>query len=121
MGNINAIEIPIKAHGDFIEYDFQIKIPYSSSITIQNLLNKITIIIKKNKYPKIYYIHYIDNESFVGMRVWEGSDKWNNMCSKSLTEYDRNDIIKKGLNIWVKNICRHKVNNNDITCSYINN
>eukprot|EP01084_Bolivina_argentea_P154062 268585_1 len=113
--DIHNIPINININSeDFDNEKFVIWASYTKDEKIQNILN----CIQKKYYPtncniKVDKIKY---RSFTGyVDSWDMTD----IKNKSLTDYKKNDIINKGLDVGVEVKREHKVHGLKITCKFM--
>ena len=97
MYNSKIIMIPVTVEEYNFEEEFSVQIEYSSSITIEDILNKAIEIIKKKHSPILYHFAVIDRESFIGSTIYYNTHEWNHILSKPITKYKMNDILQQGL------------------------
>ena len=129
MGNSINVPIEIKNMTGFNQSEaskksnsFVISIYYSSNTPLQTLIDKI-IDYTKNKYALDYEAMIILHTSFIGKRVKyvqkEYIKNWFSVWRRPITDYNKNDIIEKGLKLYIDFKYVHKPYTNDITCPYI--
>eukprot|EP01084_Bolivina_argentea_P154060 268583_1 len=115
MQNI-AININIKGAftwDNINQKNFVIWASYTKDEKIQNILN----CIQKKYYPINIKVGEIYEESFTG--EVDSDEMMTDIKNKSLTDYKKNDIINKGLDVGVEVKREHKVHGLEITCKFM--
>eukprot|EP01083_Nonionella_stella_P091957 257213_1 len=105
----NTIVINVDIDGDWKD-KLLIHSVYGKEQKMKQILNKITNYLNQKYDPVKYEIRYIKHESFTG------NDDFIDLENKSITEYDRNQIKKKGLSVYVNGKYNHQVSNVLISC-----
>eukprot|EP01084_Bolivina_argentea_P019773 36778_1 len=102
---------------------FRIQICYSSTVTLNYLINKITQKINKIYAPKTCYIYSIGAGSFIGKKIinycTQVNEEWDTLCSKEITFWEQSEISQKGISCKFKNIYFHKIKDVSISCKHI--
>eukprot|EP01083_Nonionella_stella_P086690 240982_1 len=113
--------IPITVKYPFQDgFQFRICAPHSTSVTIEDLFDKIDHYLYSKLYPTKHYIWGI-HESFAETTTCDDVDKWSRLCGKSITEYNKWNITHVGLTVYIMEGNIHKINRNIITCKYLIN
>eukprot|EP01084_Bolivina_argentea_P271284 461549_1 len=81
-----------------------------------NILNQITKHLNKKYHPIKLEISYI-GKGFTG---FVGRDTMNDVANKSITTFDKNDIIKYGLTVRVDIMYEHKILFDTASCPFMN-
>eukprot|EP01084_Bolivina_argentea_P139945 246133_1 len=105
---------------DFGEFD--INVAYTKKTKIQLLESKIIEHLEQMASPKKFKIWSIYNESFVGQYIKYNNgdnDAYNELMNKSIIDFDKNIIIKKGLKIRIAVKYEHKIRNQHINCKWM--
>eukprot|EP01084_Bolivina_argentea_P027320 50785_1 len=97
--------------------DFTISASYGRHMTISRLFIYILREIDRMCYPKSYWIKLINESSFIGKTLYPGFK--NDIWSTPIIYYSVEDIIDKGFDIIPYIEYRHIINDNIITCRYI--
>eukprot|EP01084_Bolivina_argentea_P236217 397244_1 len=111
---------------------FSVTISYSKHVKINDLFNKIIQKINHKKYPKMHCIVCVGSKSFHGKEIWQPEIwhsiesypkkyEWNDLCSKSITDFNKEEIQRKGVTIKFRVRVQHKINKNELTCKYLKN
>ncbi len=108
---------------DCIENEsFVIEILYNSSKFLSDITDKILAHFNENNlkyFPKQFTLSFIEKQSFIAQNIYD-SDDLRQILQKRLTEYNRYEIISKGLTIGLKmRKYHHKIDTNSIECKYM--
>eukprot|EP01084_Bolivina_argentea_P273483 465871_1 len=119
QNNNDIIPITVNTKESIISDRYQEKFVVHSLYTkqekVKNTLNQIEKYLNQKYEPiKIKISHIYDG--FTGKQY-----NIESVSSLSLTHYIKNDIIKKGLNVYVENMYQHKVLNCHIDCKFMTN
>eukprot|EP01084_Bolivina_argentea_P096779 173977_1 len=114
--------VPVEVTGltGCIDFEqFIITVDYTSSTLICNIIAKCIAYVEKYYYPKRYKV-YVIKKSFLSDSAIAVTDKsYGIICNKSIKEYSKDEIKSKGFRIGVENCFVHKIQNNNITCKYM--
>eukprot|EP01084_Bolivina_argentea_P249380 417438_1 len=117
----NLLRVPVEITGirDCIDFEeFVITVNYANSTTITDIISKCIEYIEKQYYPKRYKLCQI-KECFIESAISVIDNNYNDVCNKNITQYEREEIISKGLRVGIENRFVHTIINNKITCKYM--
>eukprot|EP01084_Bolivina_argentea_P036459 67457_1 len=108
---------------DRIDFEkFNVKAHYTKNETVGHVIQKVTDSLQQVFYPLKLRVTYIHRYSFVEKHLSQYMhDEWNKLMKQCITDFDYNDIIKKGLIINVGIMYEHKTNDQEKTCQFMNN
>eukprot|EP01083_Nonionella_stella_P095046 266750_1 len=117
-----SINIPIKIEelrdsADKIDESIDIKAMYSSTTTIQDILDKIISHLNTKYSPCLYHIYQVSSILFG--QISDDSYLWDQEFQKSLTEYTKHKITECEWDVLVHILYEHKPKNIVITCPHI--
>eukprot|EP01084_Bolivina_argentea_P075896 137539_1 len=119
------ITINVNIHGRHkSEYKFNgyytISIPYSSKVSINDILKNINTHLNKKHDPIALKMTVIyEDDSFVKEDIYIDDDADQHLLNDSVTIYSRNEIRDKGLNIQIAVNYEHKVKTSQISCQHM--
>eukprot|EP01083_Nonionella_stella_P066706 175890_1 len=116
MGNENSnsiIQINVLTKG-CVKDKLTIDSVYSKEQKMKEILNKITTDLSQKYTPMKYTIYRIDSDSFTGSV--QGNENIVLLQKKSITDYDRSEVKKKGLIVSLVGHYTHKVDEVTIEC-----
>eukprot|EP01084_Bolivina_argentea_P096780 173980_1 len=117
-----ALCVPVEVTGlsGCIDFEqFVITVDYINSVLICDIIAKCITCVEKYYYPKRYKVYVIKNSFFSDAHLGVKDQSYNIICNKSVTEYSKDEIESKGFRIGVENRFVHKIQNNNITCKYM--
>eukprot|EP01084_Bolivina_argentea_P202728 346325_1 len=116
----NIIPVTVNIRGGYGCYDIKNDILmmnwcYSTHQKMEHMLTQIEKHVNNKYYPRKLIVSKINSKSFTGETVPK------DIINKSITNYTKHDIVRKGLHITVfQPKYEHKIISEYVTCPYIN-
>eukprot|EP01084_Bolivina_argentea_P266889 452858_1 len=87
--------------------------------TVKNILDSIIQRMNKTYHPVTFSVFKIDSDSFNEYDAWFAEYDYEELCNKSITDFDETAVKDKGLKIEIMVHHKYSVTSKSISCKYM--